>query len=102
MRVRVALWLAIAAYAVGFGSLSVLRHRAFNTGRFDLGNMVQAVWSTAHGDPLEVTSLGGEQFVRLGAHFDPILVLFAPLWLVWPSPSLLVVAQALVVAPGAL
>jgi hypothetical protein len=64
--------------------------------------MVQAVWATAHGDPLEVTSLGGEQFVRLGAHFDPILVAFAPLWLVWPSPSLLVVAQALVVALGAL
>jgi uncharacterized membrane protein len=80
----------------------VLRHRAFNTGRFDLGNMVQAVWSTAHGDPLEVTSLAGEQFVRLGAHFDPILVLFAPLWFVWPSPSLLVVTQAAVVALGAL
>ena len=99
---RVLLGGAIAAYAVGFGSLSVLRHRAFNTGRFDLGNMVQAVWSTAHGDPLEVTSLAGEQFVRLGAHFDPILVLFAPLWLAWPSPDLLVVAQALVVALGAL
>jgi uncharacterized membrane protein len=64
--------------------------------------MVQAVWATAHGDPLEVTSLAGEQFVRLGAHFDPILVLFAPLWLVWPSPSLLVVVQAIVVALGAL
>ena len=64
--------------------------------------MVQAVWSTAQGDPLQVTSLGGEQFVRLGAHFDPILVLFAPLWLVWPAPSLLVVVQAAVVALGAL
>jgi uncharacterized membrane protein len=93
---------AIAAYAAGFAALSVLRHRAFNTGRFDLGNMVQAVWSTAHGDPLEVTSLTGEQFVRLGAHFDPILVLFTPLWVVWPSPSLLVVTQAFVVALGAL
>ncbi len=43
---------SIAAYAAGFAALSVLRHEAFFTGRFDLGNMVQAVWSTAHGDPL--------------------------------------------------
>src|SRR5207247_9852871 len=28
----------------------------FRLARFDLGNMVQAVWSTAHGRPLEVTS----------------------------------------------
>jgi uncharacterized membrane protein len=64
--------------------------------------MTQAVWSTAHGDPLRVTSLAGEQFVRLGAHFDPILVLFAPLWLAWPSPTLLLTVQAVVVALGAL
>jgi uncharacterized membrane protein len=93
---------AIAAYAVGFGSLSVLRYLAFATGRFDLGNMTQAVWATAHGHPLEVTSAHGKQFVRLGAHVDPILVAFAPLWRVWPSPAMLLVAQAVAVALGAL
>jgi uncharacterized membrane protein len=93
---------AIAAYAAGFGALSVLRHRSFETGRFDLGNMVQAVWSTAHGHPLEVTNLAGEQTSRLASHVDPILVLFAPLWLVWPSPSLLLVVQAIAMALGAL
>ena len=46
---------AMAAYAAGFAALSILRHRALQTGRFDLGNMVQAVWSTAHGHPLAVT-----------------------------------------------
>jgi uncharacterized membrane protein len=102
VRARVALWSAIAAYAVGFGSLSVLRHRAFSTGRFDLGNMVQAVWATAHGHPLAVTDLRGEQVSRLGGHVDPILVLFAPLWWLWPSPSLLLVAQAVAIALGAL
>jgi uncharacterized membrane protein len=93
---------ATAAYAAGFGALSVLRHRAFETGRFDLGNMVQAVWSTAHGDPLGITTLHGTQTVRLAAHVDPILVLFAPLWWLWPSPSLLLVAQAVAIALGAL
>jgi uncharacterized membrane protein len=92
----------VAAYAAGFAALSVLRHDAFATGRFDLGNMVQAVWSTAHGRPLQMTNLHGEQISRLAAHVDPILVLFAPLWWIWPSPDLLLVVQALAVAAGAL
>ena len=96
------LWSAIAAYAAAFSALSVLRHRAFQTGRFDLGNMVQAVWSTAHGHPLQITGLRGDQISRLAAHFDPILAAFTPLWLVWPSPDALLVAQAIAVALGAL
>ncbi len=96
------LWSGMAAYATGFATLSVLRHRGFETGRFDLGNMVQAVWSTAHGHPLEVTGLRGDELSRLGAHFDPILVVFTPLWLAWPSPDSLLVAQAAAVALGAL
>ena len=102
IRSRALLWTAIGAYAAGFSALSVLRHRAFSTGRFDLGNMVQSVWSTAHGHPLQITGLRGDQVSRLGAHFDPILAAFAPLWLVWPSPDMLLVAQALAVALGAL
>ncbi len=41
--------LMMAAYAALFSWLSVLRYRGFSTGRFDLGNMVQAVWSTSEG-----------------------------------------------------
>jgi len=96
------LWAAVAAYAAAFATLSVLRDRAFLTGRFDLGNMVQAVWSTAHGHPLQVTELGGDQISRLAAHVDPILVLFAPLWWIWPSADLLLVVQAAAIALGAL
>jgi uncharacterized membrane protein len=91
----------VLAFAGGFGALSALRHRAFESGRFDLGNMVQAVWSTAHGDPLEVTNLQGEQVSRLASHVDPLLAALAPLWLLWPSPSLLLVVQAMAVALGA-
>jgi uncharacterized membrane protein len=92
----------MALYAAGFSALAVQEHRAFETGRFDLGNMVQAVWSTAHGRPLDVTELDGEQINRLGAHVDPILVAFAPLWWLWPSPELLLVVQAAAIALGAL
>ena len=68
---RVLLWVAIAAYAAGLSALSILRHRAFSTGRFDLGNMVQAVWSTAHGHPLQITGLRGDQISRLASSLRP-------------------------------
>jgi uncharacterized membrane protein len=101
-RARLLLWSAIGTYGAGFSALSILRHRAFATGRFDLGNMVQAVWSTTHGHPLQITGLRGDQISRLGAHFDPILAALTPLWLAWPSPDVLLVAQAVAVALGAL
>jgi len=99
--VGVALAAAIAAYGAGFAALSVLRHRAFADGRFDLGNMVQAVWWTAHGHPLRMTNLHGQQISRLAAHVDPLLAVFGPLWWIWPSPDLLLVVQALAIAAGA-
>jgi uncharacterized membrane protein len=97
-----AVWGMAAAWAALFSYLSVRRHDAVWTGRFDLGNMVQAVWSTAQGRPLETTDVAGEQFVRLGAHVDPILVLFTPLAWTGALPQALLVSQALIVASGAL
>ena len=94
--------LAAVAFAAVLGGAAILRHRAFGSGRFDLGNMTQAVWSTANGDPLSVTDVHGEQISRLGSHFDPILAAFAPLWWLWPDPELLLVVQAVAVASGAL
>ena len=96
-----AVWAASAVFAAVFGAAAILRHRAFGSGRFDLGNMTQAVWSTAHGDVLSVTDVHGEQISRLGTHFDPILAALAPLWWLWPSPELLLAVQAVAVAAGA-
>jgi uncharacterized membrane protein len=74
----------------------------FRLGHYDLGNMVQAVWSTAHGHPLETTNgATGEQMVRLGSHVDPILAVLTPLWLLAPTPLTLVAIQVLAVSAGA-
>jgi uncharacterized membrane protein len=91
----------VVSFGVGLSALAVLQHRAFWTGRFDVGNLTQAVWSTAHGDVLSVTGLTGRQISRLGAHFDPIVAALTPLWWLWPDPSLLLVVQAAAVATGA-
>ena len=48
-----------------------------------------------------MTDLQGEQISRLGAHFDPLVALLAPLWWLWPSPDMLLVVQAVGVALGA-
>ena len=92
---------AAAVFAGVFIFLALRRYDAFSTARYDLGNMVQAIWSTAHGHLLQVTDSAGEQISRLGSHVDPILVAFVPLWWVFPTPKLLLVAQPLIVATGA-
>lgn len=99
---RTLLWTGMAAFAAAFSALSILRYLAFNTGRFDLGNMVQAIWTTSHGHLLQQTGLQGQQFSRLGVHFEPILLVFAGLWRIWPSPEMLLAVQAIVLALGAL
>ena len=74
----------------------------FRLARYDLGNMVQAVWSTTQGRPLETTEATGEQLTRLAGHVDPILALLAPLWLLVPSPLTLAAVQIVACALGAL
>jgi uncharacterized membrane protein len=90
-------------FAVVFSLLSWLKYRAYMDARFDLGNMVQAVYNTAQGRFLEITTgeVTPRQISRLGSHVDPILALFAIPWLVWPSPVMLLVGQATIVATGA-
>ena len=90
-----------AVWTAAVGALAIWRHHQFLSHRFDLGNMVQAVWSTTQGRPLEMTDgTTGEQIVRLGAHVDPILVLFAPLWWISPRPETLILAYVGALAAG--
>jgi len=91
-------------FAGVMGWLSAARHRAYQSHAFDLGNMDQAVWNTAHGQPLRFTDMSVHGRVltdRLAIHVEPLLAVFAPLYLVYPHVSVLLVAQAVVVASGA-
>ena len=93
---------AAAAWAAALTWMTAVGYERFQNRRFDLGNMTQAVWSTAHGNPLEVTEAGGQQISRLASHVDPILVLIAPAWWLWPSPLMLLTLQVVALAAGAL
>jgi uncharacterized membrane protein len=98
----VSVQLAIAVYAAFGSAAAVIDYVGFRSSRFDLGNAAQAVWSTAQGRLLQTTNVPGDQISRLGVHVEPLLVLFAPLWLIWSSPVMLLVLQTLVVSAGAL
>jgi uncharacterized membrane protein len=99
---RVVVWSAVATYAVAFVGAAVVHYLVFRSPHNDLGNMAQAIWSTAHGHFLEVTAMSGREVSRLSVHVEPFLILLVPLWLVWSSPLLLVVIEAVVVSTGAL
>src|SRR5205823_505693 len=91
-----------AVYALLFVVIAAAHVESFHAGRADLGSMVQAIWSTLHGHFLGSTSFAGRENTRLVAHVDPFLALLAPLWLIWSSPLMLLVFQALAVTSGAL
>jgi len=92
----------VGAYATLFVFAAVMHFVVYKTARPDLGNMVQAIWTTLHGHFLETTTLTGNQVNRLGVHVDPFLVLLVPLYWLWSSPLMLVVLQAIAVSSGAL
>jgi uncharacterized membrane protein len=99
----IGIWAAMTVWALVMYGIVRDSYVHFRVGRFDLGNMVQAVWNTAHGRPLEETQgATGELMSRLGGHVDPFLALLASLWTVWPTPLVLGLAQVVVVALGAL
>lgn len=90
-------------YLLYFSLTSFLRYDNYFTGRFDLGNMVQTVWNTSNGRIFMFTNPDGTEIVsRLAFHADFILVLFAPLYALWPHPYSLLFIQTLFVAAGSI
>ncbi len=101
-RYRLALVCCVIVYFLYFTFASFLRYDNFFTGRFDLGNMDQAVWNTINGRIFQITDPNGTNIIsRLSFHADFILVLISPLYLIWANPKMLLILQSLVVSLGA-
>jgi uncharacterized membrane protein len=86
------------AYTVAWNGVSFLRHAFFHSNAFDLGIMDQVVWNTAHG---RLFASSYEVSNYLGDHVQPYLALLSPLYLVWPSPYVLLAFQSLALACSA-
>lgn len=99
---EILLLVAVLLYILYFSAASFLRYDNFYTGRFDLGNMSQTVWNTTQGRLFTLTNPNGTESVsRLAFHADFILVLFAPLYSIWPHPKTLLLLQTVILASGA-
>ncbi|HEX8681494.1 MAG TPA: DUF2079 domain-containing protein [Ardenticatenaceae bacterium] len=79
--------------------LSLLNHRALNTG-YDLGIYDQTIWNLSQGRIWQTTLV--YETAGYYDHFEPILVLFVPLYWLWPDVRVLLIAQAVALGLGSL
>jgi len=93
----VGLWLG---YGFFFTRLSIVNHHALTTRTIDLGYYDNIFWQSVHGHPLACT------FIKAGyhgsAHFDPILVLLSPLYLLYPRAEFILGLQSFWCGAGAI
>lgn len=94
----IAVFLLWVGYGYFFSRLSITNHHALNTRTTDLGYYDNIFYQSIHGRPL------GCSFVKAGyhgsAHFDPILVLLSPLYLLYPRTELLLSLQSVWLGAG--
>ncbi len=95
------LTIAVLLYAGYFSYLTLVRYAAFEARAFDMGNLDQAIWNTAHGAWFRLTNEPGT-VNRLSLHVEPILIPISWLYWIYSGPPILLILQAIVVALGAL
>lgn len=77
-----------------FSVIALSSHNHFLTFGWDLGYFDQLIWKVSRGIyPYSTLS----KVNLLAGHFAPVLFLFAPLYLFWSDPRMLLLAQAVIV-----
>ena len=94
----VILVLMFLGYGLFFSRLSIIHHHGMGTRTIDLGYYDNIFYQSIHGRPLACS------FLKAGhhgsAHFDPILVILSPLYLLYPRAEALLVLQSFWLAAG--
>jgi len=92
-----ALWIVVGAVFVVSCVVSLSRYVRVSPATWDLGIFTEAVhrYADFRAPTVDIKAPG---FDLLGDHFHPILVLLAPAFWIFPSPTVLLVAQALLTA----
>ncbi|WP_051451224.1 DUF2079 domain-containing protein [Actinospica robiniae] len=86
-------WLLALALFLVYGTDSLARYYRMAPGSYDLGIFVEAVKQYGHFHA-PIVDVMGQNFNLLGDHFHPILAVLGPIFLVFPSPLTLLIAQA--------
>lgn len=98
--------LIIAVYSVivfaSMVKINLFRYDNFDMGKFDLGNMTQMSWYSLRGQFMYLTDYFGSNVPRWSmSHVDPILLIFLPIFFLFPHPLTLVFSQNLLIILGA-
>ena len=94
--------LAVLLFALFFSQRTILRYHAYEARALDMGNLNQAIWNTAHGDWFRMTNQEPGLTSRLSYHVEPLILLLAPFYRLFPSVEFLLIVQASIAALGAL
>ncbi len=87
-------WLVIL-FSVIFSFISISKHNHFQTFAWDLSFFDELLWKASRGiEPR--SSLGGLHL--LGDHFQPVILLLAPLYFIWSDVRMLLGAHAIISA----
>jgi len=90
-------WLIALVVFAGYTIISVSRYLRLDPGSWDLGIFTEYVKQLAHLHA-PVVNIHGAGFNLFGDHFQPIVGLIAPLFLIFPNPVTLLVVQAFLTA----
>ncbi|MGI8449443.1 MAG: DUF2079 domain-containing protein, partial [Streptosporangiaceae bacterium] len=90
-------WLIALAVFAAYTTISLARYFQLDPGSWDLGIFTEYVRQLAH-LRAPVVNIHGSGFNLLGDHFQPIVGLIAPVFLLFPSAATLLVVQALLTA----
>lgn len=91
------LWLGHAAL---FSYFALVQHFSLSTRTIDLGYYDNIFYQSIHGRWLACSFL--KTGSHAAAHFDPILVVLSPLYLIYPRAELLLVLQSVWIGSGAI
>lgn len=89
-----------ATYILIFSFLSVKRHFAFAS-NFDLSNMDNTMWNTLHGNFFSLR-IADTIVSRFSIHSDLILIILAPIYLVYDHTRALLILQSVFLGLGAI
>ena len=90
-------WLIAVVVFAAYTAISLARYVQLAPGSWDLGIFTEYVRQLAH-LRAPVVNIRGTGFNLLGDHFQPIVGLIAPVFLIFPSAATLLVVQALLTA----
>jgi uncharacterized membrane protein len=90
-------WLIALGVFAAYAAISLTRYFQLAPGSWDLGIFTEYVRQLAH-LRAPVVNIRGTGFNLFGDHFQPIVGLIAPVFLVFPSAATLLVVQALLIA----